>query len=129
LAGDECLRQIAKRLHSAFDDAVMIARMGGDEFAVLLRAPLGCAQLAHTLERARRVLCRPILWRDAPVAIGASTGVTLLARPRFQGISQLFAEADSALYLAKAAGRNVVQVFGGEIVDRQRLRPLARPGH
>lgn len=118
LAGDECLRQIAKRLHGAFNEAVMIARLGGDEFAVLLRVPLGCAQLAHTLERARRMLGRPFLWRDAPVAIGASIGVTLLRRPHFQGMSQLFAEADSALYLAKAAGRNVVQVFGGEIADR-----------
>jgi diguanylate cyclase (GGDEF)-like protein len=128
-AGDECLRQIAERLRLAFDDAVVIARMGGDEFAVLMRAPLGCAQLAHTLERARRVLGRPVLWRDAPVAIGASIGVTLLKRPCFQGTPQLFAEADSALYLAKAAGRNVVQVFGGEIADRRRQRPrsLARP--
>jgi diguanylate cyclase (GGDEF)-like protein len=123
-AGDECLRQVAERLRFAFDDAVVIARMGGDEFAVLLRAPLGCAQLAHSLERARCVLGRPVLWRDAPVAIGASIGVTLLSRPHFQGTTQLFAEADSALYLAKAAGRNVVQVFGQGIAERRRL---ARP--
>lgn len=125
-AGDECLRQIAERLRVGFDDAVVIARMGGDEFAVLLRAPLGCAQLAHTLERARHMLCRPVLWRGAPVAIGASIGVTLLKRPHFQGTSQLFAEADSALYLAKAAGRNAVQVFGQGITDRP-PRLLIRP--
>jgi diguanylate cyclase (GGDEF)-like protein len=123
-AGDECLRQIAERLRMVFDGAVVIARMGGDEFAVLLRAPLGCAQLAHTLERARHILGRPVRWRDAPVAIGASIGVTLLRRPLFQGTSQLFAEADSALYLAKAAGRNAVQVFGQGIADRPARSPV-----
>lgn len=64
--------------------------VGGDEFAAPLREPVGCAQLALTLERARRVLSRPVLWRDAG-RIGASIGVTLLKRPRFQGTSQLFA--------------------------------------
>jgi len=44
-AGDECLRQIATRIARLFSDAALVARIGGDEFAVLLRAPLAKARI------------------------------------------------------------------------------------
>ena len=118
-AGDECLRQFAARLHRAFDKAAVIARMGGDEFAVLFHAPRGPVDLANILHRVPRVLCRPVLWRGRAVPIGASVGVTIMKQATFRGSSQLFAEADSALYVAKSAGRNRVRIFGGGVKDRR----------
>lgn len=124
-AGDECLRQIAARLHWACSDAVVIARIGGDEFAVLLQARLGRPQIAYMLERALRVLGRPVLWQNAHIALGASIGVSVLKRPHFQGVSQLFAEADAALYVAKAAGRNTIRVFAEELESADYHQPAA----
>jgi diguanylate cyclase (GGDEF)-like protein len=114
-AGDECLRQFATRLSQVFNDAILICRLGGDEFAILLHAPLGRAQLEYIIERSRRLLCGPISWHNSQIEIGASIGVALLKRALFQGPEQAFAEADSALYLAKHTGRNAVRVFNESI--------------
>jgi diguanylate cyclase (GGDEF)-like protein len=105
-AGDECLRQVALRLRRVFRDSVLVARIGGDEFAVLLRAPLGPARIAQMLRRASAALCQPILWNDARLDVGASIGATILGR----GVTDVFAEADAALYAAKAEGRNAVRI-------------------
>lgn len=130
-AGDECLRQFAARLHQAFDDAVVIARLGGDEFAALLRAPLGRPQLRLVLEYSMPTLCRPVAWKNSQIDICASIGVTLLTRAEHQGPAQFFAEADSALYLAKRAGRNAVRVFN-ESIERMQFQETTsgdRVGH
>ncbi len=123
-AGDECLRQLAMRLERVMEDALLIARIGGDEFAVLLRLPLGRPHLNLILDQALRILSAPVNWNGRPIEIGVSIGLTLL-RPAHRGdIAQLFAEADSALYLAKAAGRNRAQLFG-EVIAQPALHVAA----
>jgi len=126
-AGDECLREMAARLTRVFADAVLIARIGGDEFAVLLAGPLLPIELAQVMERAVRRLSRPIFWRNLRLDVGASIGVASLKRRAHRDPSQLFVEADAALYAAKAAGRNGFRIFGqdGETrpgLDFQALR-------
>jgi diguanylate cyclase (GGDEF)-like protein len=114
LAGDECLRQAAARLHQVFAGAALIARLGGDEFAVLLRAPLSPARVRRILHRASAILCEQICWNGARLDTAASIGATILGRPHLREASELFAEADAALYDAKAAGRSTVKVFGDD---------------
>jgi diguanylate cyclase (GGDEF)-like protein len=114
-AGDACLREVAARLRRVLRDAILIARIGGDEFAVLLHAPLGRAQVARTLARGLHALSAPITWRTTHLCMSASAGVAFLKTARFQEPAQVFAEADSALYVAKAAGRNTVRIFGQNI--------------
>ena len=111
-AGDECLRQVAERLHRVLGEAIVLARIGGDEFAVLLRGPLDRRQILAVLERALRGLCRPVLWRDRTIEVSASVGVTIPKGPHRHDPSRLLEEADRALYAAKAAGRNLIRVFG-----------------
>lgn len=113
-AGDECLRQVATRLQRVFNDATLVARIGGDEFAILLPAPLAPARIRQMLRRACDALCKPIVWNAARIDVGASIGATILGRPYVRKPSALFAEADAALYAAKAAGRKTVQVFGDD---------------
>lgn len=111
-AGDECLRQIAMRLRQIFADAGLVARIGGDEFAVLLRAPVEPTRIAQVLRLALAALRKPILWNMRPLDVGASIGARILAQPHGRRSTEFFAEADAALYAAKAAGRNVVCIFG-----------------
>ncbi|MGA0596938.1 GGDEF domain-containing protein [Enterovirga sp. CN4-39] len=111
-AGDECLRQVAERLRKNLPDADTLARIGGDEFAVLLRAPLEPARTRSVLERARNALREPILWNRHLVDLTVSIGAAPIGRPHLRRLSGLFAEADEALYAAKSAGRNGVRLFG-----------------
>ena len=111
-AGDACLREIAMRLERAFCNAGLVARLGGDEFALILRAPTTPAQIAHVLQKTVAMLSRPLFWNGLRLEVGASIGAALVGRPHRRRITELFAEADIALYDAKAAGRNKVYLFG-----------------
>jgi diguanylate cyclase (GGDEF)-like protein len=117
-AGDECLRQIAYRLYRLFGDRNLVARIGGDEFALLLQGPCSPQQIKHTLAHALRMLCRPVFWRDLRIDAGVSIGAAILKQPVCHDPSLLFAEADSALYAAKAAGRRRVRIFGDDSEER-----------
>ena len=110
--GDECLRRMAERLPRAFDTATLIARIGGDEFAILLAGRRGPVAFDIDLRRALRVLCRPIFWNGIRVDAGASIGVAPLRRWPRPELGTALAEADAALYAAKAAGRSTACVFG-----------------
>jgi diguanylate cyclase (GGDEF)-like protein len=125
-AGDECLRQVAIRLHRSFGDAILVARIGGDEFAVLLRGPRARLEIRETLAKALHALCRPVIWGNLRIDVGTSIGAAILKRPYRQDPSQLFAEADSALYAAKAAGRKMVRIFGEDMDVHPRSTPLYR---
>lgn len=117
-AGDACLCEVAMRLRRAFHNAGLVARIGGDEFAMILRAPVAPAQIARVLQETVVMLCRPLFWNGLRLDIGASIGAALVGRPHRRRITELFAEADSALYDAKAAGRNRVYLFSDEGTSR-----------
>jgi len=113
-AGDACLCEVARRLKQAFHNAGLVARLGGDEFALILHAPTDPARIAHALRQAILMLSRPLFWNGLRLEVGASIGVALVGRPHRRRITELFAEADIALYDAKAGGRNKVHLFGDE---------------
>jgi diguanylate cyclase (GGDEF)-like protein len=111
IAGDACLRAFAIRLQAAFRDALLVARIGGDEFAVLL----GTAYtLAARLKRIARVINQPVPFQDHSLDIGASMGAAIVGRPHAHDPQRLFAQADTMLYAAKAAGSRQVKLFGAE---------------
>lgn len=114
LAGDACLCEIAERLRSAFQHAGLISRLGGDEFAIILRAPTRPARIAEVLQQTVTMLNRPLFWNGLRVQVSASIGAALIGRPHSRRITDLFEEADFALYEAKAAGRNRVHMIGDE---------------
>lgn len=114
-----CLRVLGERLARLFPDAVLVSRIGGGEFALLLRVPGGSAGLSTTLANAHRLLARPMPHGAGAIAIGLTIGAALLKPSHRHEPARLFAEADSALYVAKAAGHNCVRIFDGMIA-----RPL-----
>jgi diguanylate cyclase (GGDEF)-like protein/PAS domain S-box-containing protein len=103
-AGDEVLKEFARRVQSAVYDVDTVARLGGDEFMVLVEysATRESAELmaAHIIEAMRP----PIELASGPVQVAASIGIGL-QQPVRTG-EQLLACADRALYEAKAKGRN-----------------------
>ncbi|MEI9805091.1 MAG: sensor domain-containing diguanylate cyclase [Pseudolabrys sp.] len=112
LAGDECLRVTAQRLRKTCGHASLVARVGGDEFAVFLETPHG--QGAELAPRIIAEIRRPIKHNGRSLQIGASVGVAAIDGCQ---ASELFRRADTALYAAKAAGRNTFRVF-----DATRMR-------
>ena len=117
-AGDACLCEVALRLGRAFRNAGLVARLGGDEFAIILRAPTNPARIAYVLQQTVAMLSRPLFWNGLRLEVSASIGAALVDRPHRRQITELFAEADIALYDAKAAGRNKVHLFGDEGYSR-----------
>jgi diguanylate cyclase (GGDEF)-like protein len=120
----DCLRCLGERLARQFPDAILVSRIGGAEFALLLR--IGAAgMLEATLGSAHRLLARPIPHGSGAIELGLSVGAALLKPSHRDDPKRLFAEADSALYVARAAGSNCVRVFDGMIA---RPVPAARTG-
>lgn len=107
-AGDACLRVAAQRIASVFADAPMVARIGGDEFAVLPSPGLSNAELQQKVAQLLADLGRPTIWRGHFLSFGASAGIALARDPYRYDADALFTIADEALYAAKTAGRGVV---------------------
>ncbi|MDB5663213.1 MAG: diguanylate cyclase [Sphingomonas bacterium] len=105
-AGDACLAKVAARLSAGFPDALMIARIGGDEFAVLTRAGPPRWSLDRAVRKQLMMLAEPMVWRDQLLDVSASAGVAPAGNPGAYDAEALFAAADAALYCAKRAGRS-----------------------
>ena len=122
-AGDECLRHIAERLGAAWPDARLVARLGGDEFAVLVDTPIDSATVDHGIRTTLAAIARPVPWRDTVLLVSASIGVAVPVDPADFDGSILFAQADAALYAAKAAGKGTARVHLAAVVpDRRTIR-------
>ena len=114
VAGDDLLRQLANRLFQLVGPAGTLARIGGDEFAILLSGP--AAGAAETLCRAIQLqFGRPFRLFDDPAFITASFGIAPW-RPGSDAFSML-READIALYEAKARGRSRWEVFAPPMAE------------
>ncbi len=103
VAGDACLVQFGERIRRAFPDALMVARIGGDEFAVLLPSHRNLQQLNRRVESAVTLLKTPILWNDALLEVGASYGTAKAENAISYDAEAMFVRADQALYAAKRA--------------------------
>ena len=107
-AGDQYLKEAARRLQASCDQASLVARIGGDEFAVLLpetQSPQQAEAQAAALALAMR---EPVMLAGGATPMAASIG---LAHWQGQSGDELFRQADAALYGAKATGRGTSQVF------------------
>jgi diguanylate cyclase (GGDEF)-like protein len=110
LAGDSALRVIARRLSSIVRPTDELARVGGDEFAILCAGDVTESQVIAIAARVVERLGEPISIGDAPaLKLGASVGI-VFDYPRGTTSDTLLAAADDALCDAKAAGRSCWRV-------------------
>lgn len=114
-AGDECLKQVAVRLRRVCHRGELVARIGGDEFAVVIGADADRRRVEETVGRILAELRLPIDWNAHSFQISASIGAALTEGSMAPGASQLFIEADLALYAAKADGRNTSRTFTADL--------------
>lgn len=116
-AGDEALRQTAGRFSAIVRDTDTLARVGGDEFVLLLADLEGDTEAAvlRVAQKYIEALHTPLQIAGMDCHLGVSIGIALGEGD--QTADALMQAADQAMYRAKAAGRNqyeVVRVSGGE---------------
>jgi len=102
-AGDELLVTVADRLRTVIRPADMVARFGGDEFVVLLSSVATPAIAHEVAERLRHAVRQPMTIAGRTLNVTCSVGLAVSGLP---GWDRLLQEADTALYEAKARGRD-----------------------
>lgn len=109
-AGDEFLRQIVAVLRERVRDSDILARIGGDEFCVLLHAcPIEQAlRIANAIRLG--VANFRFVWRDKVFHVGTSIGLVLIDHSHVNP-DEILEEADRACYAAKEGGGDQVRVF------------------
>ena len=106
LAGDAVLKSFAERIRSSVRTGDTVARMGGDEFLVLLAAVHGMDDALAVAEKIRARCAEPVMAPEGAVSATISVGVTLV-NPVESG-DAIIARADRGMYQAKDHGRNTV---------------------
>ena len=102
-AGDEALREVARRLRRCVRERDLVARLGGDEFVVVL-TDLGARSRAvqDSIDRIQAALAEPISFDGTKLGLGAAVGVA--TSPADAGdVADLLAHADRGMYADKGA--------------------------
>ena len=114
-AGDDVLKETAKRLLASVRSYDFVGRYGGEEFLVVLNNCNPAFALARAEEIRKAISQRPVPSSSGPVPITMSFGLLLSQEWGSRPAEELLQEADTALYAAKAAGRNCVKVANPNI--------------
>ncbi len=109
-AGDELLKQVAKLLRAIVDKKNSVARMGGDEFAVLIEN----THISKAEKIANKILSElaayRFSWDEKTFSIECSIGMAEI-QPSCDGLTYILNAVDSACYLAKESGRNCIRTY------------------
>jgi diguanylate cyclase (GGDEF)-like protein len=120
--GDELLCAVSAQLRAALGaDGHIVARMGGDEFVVLVEPATGTGELRHVAETALDAVRTPVKLRDRTVVISASAGV-VHCDDVGGSAAELMKAADTTLYWAKADGRDRWAAFDAVRHDNEIAR-------
>ncbi|MGI8536105.1 MAG: diguanylate cyclase domain-containing protein [Mycobacteriales bacterium] len=138
--GDQLLRETADRLRSVVRPQDTVARVGGDEFVLVLEADgenapgIGAESLTLGIDVARRVvaaLAEPVLIDGVEHVISTSVGLAYAGGPGSTRTAEdVLRDADAAMYCAKAAGKDRFEVFENglrtDLAERGRVERLLR---
>jgi len=122
-AGDELLKEIARRLQATVRSGDTVARIVGDEFAIVLADLARPEDAAVVAQKLIEALVAPVDVRGHEVFVTASIGIALFPTDG-NDAEALLAAADAAMYRAKQAGRNSFQFYTPEINRRTKARAV-----
>jgi diguanylate cyclase (GGDEF)-like protein/PAS domain S-box-containing protein len=112
--GDAVLVEIAARLRANMREEDTVARVGGDEFVLVINDQSSPERVADLIERIRRGINTPVETGGREVTTGASIGVSLFPRDG-KSVDKVMRAADAAMYHAKSMGKNNCQFFSSEL--------------
>lgn len=125
LVGDRVLAAVGARLRRAVRDDDSVARIGGDEFVILLPGLADPARLDQIAQRLLEDLSRPVMADGAAVRVSASLGVVVREGVEPIQIEALLLAADRALYRSKDAGRGRITFAAATDLPSDPDRPTA----
>ncbi|WP_444684374.1 putative bifunctional diguanylate cyclase/phosphodiesterase [Alkalicoccus luteus] len=114
-AGDDLLKQIARRVETVLKKGAHAARVGGDEFAVIIEG-----NGLNEAETIRSILLEPVIVNDIAFYTGASIGL-VCSPDHGTELEQLLQKADEAMYRSKAAGGGKVSVYDDSMREETML--------
>ena len=109
-AGDKLVAEVGDRLRSLLRETDTVARIGGDEFAIVQVSPKGEADVRRLCERIISVIRKPFIIGDREARVGVSIGAVFASKEVAEA-SELLRKADITMYRAKAAGRDCFRIF------------------
>jgi len=124
-AGDQLLRQVAHRLRGLVRKSDTVARMGGDEFAVIIDNLTNYNYVSQVARKIRENICRSYTIATTLIDIDFSMGISLYP---LDGSTEedLVRKADRAMYQAKESGANHVHFYNHEMDDNEIRRQTLR---
>jgi diguanylate cyclase (GGDEF)-like protein/PAS domain S-box-containing protein len=114
-AGDELLRETARRLRASIAGGDIVVRMGGDEFVLLVSDPGDRQNVGGVAQRVLDAMRQPLKIEEQSFAMSASIGVSVFPEDGAD-VESLLKHADIALYEAKNAGRDNCKFFRTDMV-------------
>lgn len=119
--GDQLLIEVAQRMRGMVREEDLIARMGGDEFAIVQTAVGQPGAAASLAQRLIECMAEPFLFNGLRVNIGMSVGISVYPISGANA-AELRRNADIALYRAKESGRNAYRFFDAAMDARQQAQ-------
>ena len=112
--GDELLRMVAQRLKGGLRETDTVARIGGDEFIILMVSVAGRSDIQHLADKLMDGLMQPFSIRNHELFVTTSGGICIYPDDD-QDVENLMQKADIAMYHAKALGRNNYQFYANDM--------------
>ena len=124
LAGDEVLRETARRLLACVRAYDFVGRYGGEEFLIVLNNCEPTFSMTRAEEIRKMIEQRPVQTPAGPVSVTMSFGLLISAEWGLRPADVLIREVDAALYAAKQAGRNCVKIASPDEPVVNRIAPI-----